>query len=370
MATGLYLHIPYCRQKCAYCNFYSLGGSSGVPDGYVDALIRELRRFAEQGSGGSQGGSLRPDTVYFGGGTPSLLSAAQAERLLREADPKPGAEITLEANPEGLSAVWLRAIRSAGVNRLSIGIQSADDSILAALGRRHTADEAVRAVCLAREAGFENISGDLMLALPNGGPSLGPSLSLLCGCGLTHISCYLLKIEAKTRFGLHPPAGLPTEDEAAEEYLKAAERLESEGFRQYEISNFARPGSESRHNLIYWNCGDYLGLGPAAYSCLNGRRFHYEADLRAFLAGTETVDDGRVDAFEYIMLQTRLNRGLDLRELRRAWGISPDARQLGLLRKCEAEGLCTLKDDRLCLTKRGMLVQNSILTDVFGSLLP
>lgn len=362
MAFGLYLHIPYCEGKCFYCDFYSKGGSRSVPESYIEALLREMRRFCN-----CECTSLRPDTFYFGGGTPSLLSPAQVARLISEAAPAPGAEITLEANPDTVTLDSLRGYRRAGVNRLSIGVQSASDEQLRRLGRPHNAEAARRALELAREAGFENISGDVMLALPHySREEFDATLELLISGGATHISCYLLKIEPGTRFGLHPPQGLPGEDEAADFYLYAVEHLARAGFAQYEISNFARPGYESRHNLIYWNCEDYLGLGPAAYSCMNGERFHYPPDLNAFLARIAPVAmDGRVDAEDYIMLQTRLAGGLSLPELRRRWGLELDGRQKSLLAACQQAGLCHLTDDRLTLTPRGMLVQNSILTEVF-----
>ena len=274
MSLGLYLHIPYCFSKCRYCDFYSHPGERGVPDAYVDALLRELHRFAPDAP-------LRPDTVYFGGGTPSLLTPAQAKRLIRAADPVPGAEITLEANPETVTEESLQGFRAAGVNRISFGVQSARDSQLRTLGRPHSAKQARAAFAAARHAGFENISGDIMLALPHYTQAeFDETLELIEKGGATHISAYLLKIEPDSAFGKHPPEGLPTGDEAADFYLYAVEQLEHHGYRQYEISNFAKPGYEGRHNLIYWDCGDYLGLGPAAHSCMGGKRFCYAPEKK------------------------------------------------------------------------------------------
>ena len=189
MSLGLYLHIPYCFSKCRYCDFYSHPGERGVPDAYVDALLRELHRFAPDAP-------LRPDTLYFGGGTPSLLTPAQAERLIRAADPVPGAEITLEANPETVTEESLRGFRAAGVNRISFGVQSARDTQLRTLGRPHSAKQARAAFAAARHAGFENISGDIMLALPHYTQAeFDETLELIEKGGATHISAYLLKIE-------------------------------------------------------------------------------------------------------------------------------------------------------------------------------
>ena len=238
MSLGLYLHIPYCFSKCRYCDFYSAPGKRGVPRAYVDALLRELHRFAPDAP-------LRPDTLYFGGGTPSLLDPADAARLMEAASPLPGAEITLEANPETVTEESLRAFREAGVNRISFGVQSARDSQLKTLGRPHTAKQARAAFRAAQRAGFENISGDIMLALPHYTQAeFDETLELIESGGATHISAYLLKIEPDSAFGKHPPEGLPTSDEAADFYLYAVEQLEHHGYRQYEISNFAKPGYE------------------------------------------------------------------------------------------------------------------------------
>ena len=202
---GLYIHIPYCRSKCRYCDFYSTPCPDGVPEAYIDALCREMDRFSPCGST-----PLRPDTLYFGGGTPSLLTPAQAARLIRAAGPAPGAEITLEANPETVTPERLAAFRRAGVNRLSLGIQTARDDSLARLGRRHTAAQSRRALGMAVQAGFTDISGDLMLALPAYTMAeLDETIALLAESGCTHISGYLLKIEPNTVFGKCPPEALP-----------------------------------------------------------------------------------------------------------------------------------------------------------------
>ena len=215
MSLGLYLHIPYCFSKCRYCDFYSAPGQRGVPRAYVDALLRELSRFAPDAP-------LRPDTLYFGGGTPSLLDPADAARLIAAAQPLPGAEITLEANPETVTEDSLRAFREAGVNRISFGVQSARDSQLKTLGRPHTAKQARAAFAAACRAGFENISGDIMLALPHYTQAeFDETLELIEDGGAVHISAYLLKIEPDSAFGRTPPEGLPTSDEAADFYLYA-----------------------------------------------------------------------------------------------------------------------------------------------------
>ena len=315
MSLGLYLHIPYCFSKCRYCDFYSAPGQRGVPRAYVDALLRELSRFAPDAP-------LRPNTLYFGGGTPSLLDPADAARLIDAAQPLPGAEITLEANPETVTEDSLRAFREAGVNRISFGVQSARDSQLKTLG-------------------------------------------LIEDGGAAHISAYLLKIEPDSAFGRTPPEGLPTSDEAADFYLYAVEQLEHHGYRQYEISNFARPGYEGKHNLIYWDCGDYLGIGPAAHSCMGGKRFYYPADTEAFLRDEAApVMDGGCGAEDYLILQLRLRKGLSLDEYKKRYGREFSTSQLSFVKNCVKSGYANFDGHTLALTPAGLIVQNSILAEL------
>ena len=359
MSFGLYFHIPYCFSRCRYCDFYAAGASRAVPDAYVDALLGALAGFSAALPG-------PPDTVYFGGGTPSLLTPAQVERLLAAAAPRPGAEVTLEANPETVTPGQLQGYRAAGVNRLSIGVQSARDSQLRTLGRPHTARQASAAFEMARQAGFANLSGDIMLALPHySRAEFDETLALIQAGGANHISAYLLKIEPGSAFGRRPPEGLPDADEAAGFYLYAVEQLAAAGYRQYEISSFARPGFEGRHNRIYWDCGDYLGIGPAAHSCLAGKRFYYPADTAAFIAGTSRpAPDGDCGAEDYLILQLRLSAGLDLAEYRRRGGPAFTPHQRAFLAHCQQAGYLTLTPDRLTLTPLGMIVQNAILEEL------
>ena len=359
MSFGVYFHIPYCFSRCRYCDFYAAGAARAVPDAYVDALLRALAGFAAALPG-------PPDTVYLGGGTPSLLTPAQAARLISAAAPRPGAEVTLEANPETVTLERLQGYRAAGVNRLSIGVQSARDSQLRTLGRPHTARQASAAFEMARQAGFANLSGDIMLALPHySRAEFDETLALIQAGGANHISAYLLKIEPGSAFGRRPPEGLPDADEAAGFYLYAVEQLAAAGYHQYEISSFAKPGFEGRHNRIYWDCGDYLGIGPAAHSCLAGKRFYYPADTAAFIAGTSRpAPDGDCGAEDYLILQLRLSAGLDLAEYRRRGGPAFTPHQRAFLAHCQQAGYLTLTPDRLTLTPLGMIVQNAILEEL------
>ena len=330
-----------------------------MPDAYVDAVLRELDRF-------SPDGPLHPDTVYFGGGTPSLLTPEQVRRLIEAATPVPGAEVTLEANPETVTEDSLQGFREAGVNRISFGVQSARDTQLRTLGRPHTAKQARAAFAAARRAGFANISGDIMLALPHYTQAeFDETLELIENGGATHISAYLLKIEPDSAFGKRPPEGLPTGDEAADFYLYAVEQLEHHGYRQYEISNFAKPGYEGKHNLIYWDCGDYLGIGPAAHSCMGGKRFCYPADTEAFLQDAAApVMDGDCGAEDYLSLQLRLRKGLSLSRYKALYGKEFSPAQLAFVQNCVKAGYAMFDGETLALTPAGLIVQNSILAEL------
>ena len=315
---GIYLHIPYCRARCRYCDFYTAPGARGVPREYVEALKRELRR-----------PHPAPDTLYFGGGTPALLTPAQAAELIAAAGPRPGAEITLEANPDAVTPETLAGFRAAGVNRLSFGVQSARDSQLRTLGRLHTAAGAARALAGAREAGFPDLCGDIMLALPGyTRAEFDETLALLAEGGCTHISAYLLKIEPGTAFA-------------------------------------ARPGHEGRHNLLYWNCRDYQGIGPAAHSCVGGVRRFWPGDTAGFIAGTaREEEEGRCDAEDFLLMQLRLTHGLDMAEYQARGGAPFTAAQQTFLRQCQAHGYAVWDGRTLRLTPAGMVVQNAILEEL------
>lgn len=364
---GLYIHIPYCRSKCSYCDFYSVPGADGVPQAYIEALQQAFFHWVPRDD---EGRPRRPETLYFGGGTPSLLTPEQVGHLIQSFNPAPGAEVTLEANPAPGLAARLGRYREAGVNRLSLGVQSARDESLRLLGRPHTAPDARRALAAARDAGFKNISGDIMLALPDySRAEFDDTLQLLKEGGAAHVSAYLLKIEAGTPFGKNPPKGMPGGDETADFYLYACERLERAGYPQYEISNFARPGFEGRHNLIYWDCREYLGLGPGAHSCLGGRRFSFSRDPWdhgiTFPEDTPAPgEEGILDAGDYIMLRLRLRAGLDPALLKKRFGVSLTGGQLALLARLEKADLALRLKGNWALTPKGMLVQNQILSEL------
>lgn len=340
---GLYIHVPFCVSKCPYCDFYSLAFSRQAAADYTKAVIRNFARYDEPF-----------DTVYFGGGTPVLLHEHIGE-ILRAVNIAAGAEITAEANPCLCTDRALYDLRSAGVNRLSLGVQSLCDSELSALGRRHSAAQAKSAVLTAGAAGFDNISADLMLATPGQtADSLSRTITKLCELPITHVSAYLLKTEPNTPFGKNPPK-LPGEDETAELYLSAVKQLSAAGFAQYEISNFAKSGFESRHNLKYWRREEYLGIGPAAHSFYGGRRFAVPRDLAAFVAADEQpteLTDAAPDEFEErVMLGLRLSEGIP-EELWKPLS--------GALRRIP-EKYYSISGGRLSLTAEGFLLSNEII---------
>ncbi len=347
---GLYVHVPFCRKKCPYCDFYSVGFREDTAEQYADAVIRNLRYYGEC-----------YDTVYFGGGTPILL-ARHIPRILAECGLAENAEITVECNPCEMDGETLKILLGAGVNRLSVGVQSAVDTELAALGRRHNFAEAAEAIYLAHDTGFENISADIMLCIPGQTESsLGYSINALTELPITHVSAYLLKIEPNTAFGKKPPP-LPDEDAAAEMYLQAVRQLESAGFAQYEISNFAKRGMESRHNLKYWRRDEYLGIGAAAHSFYKGKRFAVARDMRGFIESehqTEVVTDNAPDETEEkIMLGLRLSEGIPKPLWERVQGGLP----------LIPERYYKIENERLSLTAEGFLVSNGIISTLLNAL--
>ena len=378
---GLYLHIPFCRSKCAYCDFYSLGGREDRMDAYTAALCRHLETAAPSAAG------YVVDTVYFGGGTPSYLGA---ERLLRLWDAvrrgyalSDDAEVTLEANPDSAGA-WLGELRRAGFNRVSLGMQSADDGELAAVGRVHRMAQVERAVDAVRGAGFGNLSLDLIYGLPGQTPETWrKSVRAAAGLGPEHLSCYGLKLEPGTPlYAARDRAALPDDEEQAAAYLWAAERLAGAGYVQYEVSNFARPGMESRHNLKYWTLSPYLGFGPGAHSDFNGRRFAYARDLEGYLAafpdgdalpegGPPLSEDTAVTDVErereWLMLGLRTAAGLDASAYEARFG-HEFGRFLPFLERCRGAGYACREGTRWRLTPRGFLVSNAVIVELLDLL--
>ena len=309
--AGLYVHVPFCAVKCPYCDFYSNPYRRERAEAYAARVAENIAAYPAE---------LSVDTVYFGGGTPSILPPPLLGQMLHAARRRfslaADTEITLEVNPLTATPAALDAWRGLGVNRLSFGMQSAVDAELYRLGRRHTAAQGIAAVDRAAAAGFQNISCDLMLGTPGQtGESLAQSLAVYAQLPIAHVSAYLLSIESGTPFDTEAMRSqVPDGDAAALLYVQMAECLEQQGFRQYEISNFAKAGFESRHNCKYWHCEPYLGIGPSAHSCWNGKRFFVPSAVSDFLEQpvqpVETEDETPCTPEEKLLLGMRLTEGV------------------------------------------------------------
>lgn len=317
---GVYIHIPFCASKCGYCDFCSLAGKDKLMHYYQDALLIQIQETAPR---------LKEylfDTVYFGGGTPSYYGAKRIVEILDELKYTNqllrSAEITMECNPDSVKSKELRMLRKAGVNRLSIGAQTANDALLRLIGRRHTWHQVEMAVRRARKAGFKNISIDLIYGLPHQTrEDWADTLMRTIALKPAHISCYGLRLEEGTPLyeEYEGSEDVPSEDDQADMYLFAVDLLERHGYRQYEISNFARKGYESRHNLKYWRLQDYIGFGAAAHSNLGSLRYSYTRNVRQYISGVlgeKNIIDEQEEltafnrAAEYLMLGMRTNRGI------------------------------------------------------------
>ena len=366
---GLYIHIPFCKAKCVYCDFYSLPHGEDRMDAYTDALCAHLTEAAPLAA------SHTVDTVYFGGGTPSYLGGKRLCKILKVIEKRyqvaRDAEITLEANPDS-AGDWkaLRALRRCGFNRISLGMQSACDEELRTIGRVHTMEQVQQAVEAARKAKIQNLSLDLIYGLPHQTQERWmENLAAAVALNPEHLSCYGLKVEEGTPlFAMKDTAGLPGDEEQADMYLQTVEFLKQYGYEQYEISNFAQPGYESRHNLKYWMLEEYAGFGPGAYSDFGGVRYGYTRDLDGYIAGRlDLAESERISPqereMEYIMLRLRTARGIDIREFENRFRqrFTPLA---AILESCAAHGLARQTETGWCLTPRGFLVSNRIIGDL------
>lgn len=380
----MYLHFPFCERKCRYCDFLSGPASAEARDNYIGLLIREIRLRAEEVPG-------EVDTVFIGGGTPSLMTPGQMDKLMEALygyfHILLDAEISMEVNPGTADSGKLRAYRGSGINRLSMGVQSLDNAELRLLGRIHDADQAREIYYAAREAGFSNINLDLMSALPGQKPAVWErNLREAVSLGPEHISAYSLIIEEGTPFAALYDAGqladLPSEEEDREMYRFTKQFLGENGYEQYEISNYARKGFECRHNCGYWTGHEYLGLGLGASSYLGGERFRNPDLMDEY---RKAVDSGRPEAFrrereilslqdrmeEFMFLGLRMTAGVSEEEFRRRFGEPVEARfgdvirghlKQGVLQRTAAE--CGGRTGhRLALTEYGLDVANYVMSD-------
>ena len=367
---GLYVHIPFCVRKCNYCDFCSFSISDvglGAENAYVDALIEEISSYKREEP-------ISVDTVFFGGGTPSLLSVRSFEKILfaiRQAFAiDRDAEITIEANPGTLTEEKLRAYKLAGVNRLSIGLQSIHENELKKLGRIHKYPDFLEGYALARKVGFENISVDLMYGIPEQTvESFEKTLDEVIALSPEHISAYGLIVEEGTPFFDNQESlALPDDDTECDMYELACKKLRLAGYEHYEISNYARQNRESRHNLHYWHSDEYIGVGVSAHSYFEGCRFSNSRDFAKYVASFKSVasvqSSSSDTAFEYAMLAFRLSEGLSLAEYEARFLHSFTEGKEEKIRRYISLGYMKLSDGRLSLTERGFYVSLAILSDL------
>lgn len=357
--VGLYIHIPFCRRKCGYCTFASAAGREEAMAAYVGAVVREAEVYRGETA----------DTVFLGGGTPSLLPPALLGRLLEGVNKSiaftPGAEVSLEANPESTDAAAARAWRALGVTRVSLGLQAVQDELLRAIGRVHTCADFLAALRAVEAAGVAHINADLMYALPGQTVRQAEeSARAVCALGIDHLSAYALTLEEGA-----PLFGCPQPDEETDRAMfHAIEAVaEKAGFARYEISNFARPGGQCRHNLKYWRVEDYVGLGAAAHSCCGGERYGNLSDLDEYIGAIRTGACARAFtqrrtpadcAEEAVMLKTRLCEGMQRGEL------PATPRMEACLARLEEGGMLVQSGGRVALTGAGMDVQNSVVVEL------
>ena len=382
MQAGIYIHIPFCRSRCSYCDFATdVFKTEETVERYVNALTKEIENFSfDKSQIPNPKSQIQADTIYFGGGTPSLLAPKQLEKILNSLDKKfsidKSAEITMEMNPATLTPETLGSYKRLGVNRASFGAQTFDDTELKRLGRRHTASDVRETIELLRNADFQNVSFDLIAGLPrqtlrDWERNLDEALKL----NPEHISLYLLEIHEATplaeqiRTGRQPP---PDEDLAGEMYLLMLDKVSAKGYEQYEISNFSRSGFESRHNLKYWQFAPYFSFGVSAHS-FDGEtsRWSNERDTAAYVKRietgaspiVETVElDEKARRAEYAFLRLRLNEGIDLQEFKQIFGIDLTEEFSEDLARLIATGLIEKSKNTLRLSKKGMLYSNEVFS--------
>jgi oxygen-independent coproporphyrinogen-3 oxidase len=376
---GLYIHVPFCTGRCNYCSFVSFPYDSGTASAYADAVVREIHLRAEMGRDRAVYNRLTADTIYFGGGTPSLLSASQIERIVhacrsayRGTDIP---EITLEVNPGGIDRHDFTEMRQLGVNRISLGIQSAHDDELTAMGRRHTTDEAFRTYDAARQAGLDNVSVDLVAGYP--GQTLGSfmeSLRTVVNLSPEHISVYLLEVKEGTQLEQAIRGGLvpaPDDDLQADMYEALCETLTSSGYEHYEISNFAKPHRQARHNLKYWHDSIYLGFGAGAHGMTGRARYANTESLSVYmrLCRDQTLPEqtlynlSPMDRLkDALIMGLRLRQGLDIKVMSERYGADVERMVRKTIGDCEEQGLIYVSDRALSLTKQGLLLSNTVFS--------
>ena len=359
---GLYIHIPFCKRKCPYCDFFSIKMNDEEMNRYVDKVIERFDKYCND--------DIVLDTVYFGGGTPSTLGTERIAKILNVINDKftvdKNAEITMEMNPTSKELIDFTVLKECGLNRLSIGMQSAVESEMKLLGRTHSQEDVINTVNQAKKSGIDNISLDLIIGVPTQTKeSLKYSMDFCKSLGVKHISAYILKIEEGTKFyTIKDSLNMPSDDEQAEMYMYVSEYLGSIGYSQYEISNYSLEGFESKHNTKYWRCEEYIGIGPSAHSFYNGERFYYNRSFEEFYNDKTNFDCIGGTEEEFIMLNLRLKRGLIFKEYEEKYNKKFPEEIIKKAKILEKAGLLTVDKEKVSLNRKGYLVSNAIICEL------
>lgn len=359
--AGVYVHIPFCKSKCPYCDFYSVVSNEQLQKEYVRAVINNINATKVY---------QQADTLYFGGGTPILLDTQLIGEIINTVKSKfnLSGEITLEANPCITTKEKLNKLFKAGVNRISFGMQSSNQDELDYLGRKHINQDVINAVTWAKEAGFKNISVDIMLGTPKQTKkSIKHTLDFLIALDIQHISAYMLKIEEGTKFDCEEIRNIvPNEDDVSDIYLFVCDYLKENGFMQYEISNFSKKGYESKHNLKYWKYDYYYAFGASAHGFVNGIRYSYPRDLKEYIktdGQNFVIEDYTVNSIEeYLMLRFRLSEGLNLKKFEDKFKVNTD-KIMQVADKFIKYNLMEKHEDNLVLNSNGFLLSNYIISE-------
>lgn len=368
---GIYIHVPFCSKKCGYCDFYSIKWNNMQEKQYIQSAIREIKGYY------GLTGKFIVDTIFIGGGTPSIIQGENLGSLIDNIKKilpvEEGAEVTIEANPNTLTRENLNEFRKIGINRLSIGIQSLNDNILKKIGRIHNSQEALEGIDMARSQGFENINADVMFNIPGQTlEDIDSTISKLIEKDIKHISFYSLKLEEGTPMYTmeeNKEIIMPEEDLEREMYYLGRNIMEKHNLFQYEISNFAVKDYESRHNLKYWNQEEYIGIGPSAHSFLGNIRFNNYPDLTKYiLGGQDQIFDRNLQEimskedliFEYIILRLRLNEGINFNDFKKKFSIDFKDEYKDQIDYLLKNDLVILKDENVRLTNKGMDLSNYV----------
>lgn len=365
-SLGIYIHIPFCKRKCPYCNFYSLEYNQNLEDKYIFSLCNEIIKIGKFINN-------QVNSVYIGGGTPNLINPKNLEKILKttyenfDMSSCVNPEITIELNPSCHNSIDFNFLRKIGISRLSLGAQSINKRELYILGRNHSPEDITLSIKKARSAGFNNISIDLIIATPKQTTEdLLNSLKFCIDMDIPHISVYILKIEKNTIYFKNKNSlVLPNEDEICDLYLLSDKILTQSGYKHYEISNFCKPNKESIHNLKYWNCDEYIGLGPSSHSFINGKRYYYPESLMSFIKNPSlSFEDEGGSAEEYTMLRLRLLDGLKNNEYKFRFGENIPENYFKRASKYLKHDLVIIDKSGIKLTPKGFLVSNSLILNI------